>query len=380
MQRGHKITVLTGWPNYPSGCIFPAFIDDSDSFGTYHSAKVVRVPLIPRGKGGIRLILNYISFVLFASTYGVWRLRKQKFDVIFVFEPSPVTVGLPGALLRRLKKAPMIFWVLDLWPETLSAIGIVRSEILLSLVGRMVSFIYDNCDLVLGQSKGFVGQISKYCSNLGKIKYFPSWAESVFDNKDSGYAPEVEYDPNSFNILFAGNIGEAQDFPAILDAAEYLKEDKTIRWLIVGDGRKSDWLRDEVRKRNLKNSILLLGRFAVERMPSFYKHAQALLVTLQPDPFMSLTIPGKLQSYFSFGLPVLGMLDGEGATIIREADAGLVCEAGNGQALSAIVKQLSQMPAKRRSEMGWNGKQYALNEFDRKTLIKRLEKWMYSVG
>ncbi len=380
VQRDHEVTVLTGYPNYPAGNIFPAFRNDPESYNNYRNARVVRVPLIPRGKGGIRLVLNYISFVLSAAVLGWWRLKKQAFDVIFVFEPSPITVGLPAVLLKKIKRAPVVFWVLDLWPETLSAIGVVRSSFLLSLVGRMVRFIYRNCDLVLGQSKGFVDQIAEYCTDRKKIKYFPSWAEDIFDKDSTELALEVEVKQDVFNVLFAGNIGEAQDFSAILDAAEQLKEEKNICWLIVGDGRKSGWVKAEVEKRGLQGSFVLLGRFPVERMPSFYNHAQALLVTLKPDPFLSLTIPGKVQSYLMSGLPILGMLDGEGATVIGEAGAGIVCRAGDGAELAAAVRKISRMPSHQRYEMGMMGKKYAMQEFDRCSLIDRLENWMETVA
>ncbi len=379
VKRGHEITVLTGIPNYPVGKVYPEFRKNPKAFTTYQSVEVIRVPLFPRGKGGIRLLLNYLSFVIFAAVFGTWKLRRQKFDVIFVFEPSPVTVGLPAVVLKKIKKVPIVFWVLDLWPETLSAVNAVKAPFLLGVVGKMVGFIYKNCDLILGQSKGFLKQIARYCPDETKIKYFPSWAESVFQEPGTSPAPEIPFEPDRFNLMFAGNIGEAQDFGAILDAAESLKDNEKIRWLIVGSGRKSEWLKDEVKKRKVDKSFLLAGRFPVDRMPSFYKHAQALLVSLKPDPFMSLTIPGKLQSYLMFGLPIIGMLDGEGASILKETGAGIVCRAGDGTGLAVAVTEMSELPDEKRCQMGTNGKQFAVNEFDRKKLIDRLEGWMKSI-
>ena len=216
-----------------------------------------------------------------------------------------------------------MFWALDLWPETLAAIGVVRSPRVLGWVGRLVKFIYGRCTLVLGQSQSFLGSIAQYCSDVQKIRYFPSWAEEVFAKAGLIPAPEVPVRPGVFNVLFAGNVGEAQDFPSVLKAAELLKQEDTIRWIIVGDGRKSDWLRAEVKRRGLQENMLLLGRFPVERMPSFYAQADALLVSLKKDPVFSMTIPGKVQSYLMAGVPLLGMLDGEGAKVITDAAAGL---------------------------------------------------------
>src|SRR5690606_18573254 len=129
------------------------------------------------------------------------------------------------------KRAPLAFWVLDLWPETLEAIGVVRSPALLRSVGRLVSFIYNRCDLVLAQSRSFIPQIEKYCRDPARIAYFPSWAEAVYDMDHAVAAPEVPSRSGSFDVMFAGNIGDAQDFPAILDAAEQLKDRADVRWL-----------------------------------------------------------------------------------------------------------------------------------------------------
>ncbi len=376
VQRGHQVTVLTGIPNYPAGKIFEAYREQPRAFSEYEGAEVVRAPMLPRGSGSFRLLLNYLSFVIGSCSFGPWSLRGKPVDVIFVFEPSPVTVGLPAVLLSKIKNAPVVFWALDLWPETLAAIGVLRSPRMLGWVGQMVRFIYNRCTLVLGQSRGFLGSIAKYCDDKSKIRYFPSWAEDVFADASVQPAPEVPEWTDGFTVVFAGNIGEAQDMPAVLDAAERLKDNASIRWVIVGDGRKSDWLRSEVARRGLDEQVLLPGRFQVERMPSFYAHADALLVSLKLDPVFSMTIPGKVQSYLMAGIPLLGMLDGDGAAVIREANAGLTCDAGDGSGLAQAVLTLTAMPPEKRKQMGLNGRKYAQQEFGRAQLMDRLEALM----
>ncbi len=373
VQRGHEVTVLTGVPNYPAGKVFEAYQKQPSNFAIFQGAEVVRVPMLPRGNGGAQLILNYLTFVIGAYTFGSWRLRGTSVDVIFVFEPSPVTVGLPAVWLGKIKKAPVVFWVLDLWPETLAAIGAVRSPLLLGWVGHVVRYIYNRCTLVLGQSRSFLASIGYYCNDKTKIRYFPSWAEDVFTSAYVEPAPEVPQWDDGFTVVFAGNIGEAQDMPAVLDAAERLKENTLIRWIIVGDGRKFAWLQSEVVRRGLYKQILLPGRFPVERMPSFYSHADALLVSLRRDPVFGMTIPGKVQSYLMTGLPLLGMLDGEGAAVIRDAQAGLTCDAGDGAGLAKALRALAAMPRADRNQMGLNGRKFAQQEFGRAELMDRLE-------
>lgn len=375
-ERGHEVTVLTGYPNYPSGEIFPEFRRNSGEYDSLGSAKIVRVPLLPRASSGaVRLLLNYLSFALSASFLGAWRLRGKAFDVIFTFEPSPITVGLPAALLRRVKRAPLVFWVLDLWPETLEAVGALQSPSIMKLVGRLVSFIYNRCDLILAQSRSFIPAIRKYCRTDVKVAYFPSWSDSVFEFSTVAPASEVPSGGDVFNVMFAGNIGDAQDFPAILDAAEILKNEKKVRWLVVGDGRTAEWVRSEVAKRGLGECFLLLGRYPVDRMPSFYMHADALLVSLKDAPIFAMTIPGKLQSYLASGIPVVAMLNGEGAEIVSDSGSGLSCPAGDGKALAAAVLKLAGMPADELREMGSRGLTLSRTEFDREVLISRLLAW-----
>lgn len=376
LKRGHEVTVLTGKPNYPSGKVFEDFSQNPNKFTHYHGARIFRVPMIARARGAARLLLNYVSFAIGASIWGSWLLRNRDFDVIFVYEPSPVTVGLPAVLLSRLKRIPIVFWVLDLWPETLAALGVVRSPRMLTWIGKMVGFIYNNCSLILGQSQGFLASIAKYCSDAQKIRYFPSWAEDIFSQNSMYKAPEISVRDGCFNVLFAGNVGEAQDLPTVLDAAERLKDNPNIRWLVVGDGRKSDWLQSEVERRSLQECVILLGRFAVERMPSFYAHADSLLVSLKKDPVFSMTIPGKVQSYLMSGLPLLGMLDGEGAHVIEQAGAGLTCAAGDSAGLAAAVLTMTNMSTEERNRMGKSGRAYAHKEFSREMLMNQFEKFL----
>jgi colanic acid biosynthesis glycosyl transferase WcaI len=278
--------------------------------------------------------------------------------------------------MRAVKRAPMAFWVLDLWPETLQAIGVVRSSMVLGAVGKLVAFIYKRCDLILAQSRSFIPQIQKYAGADSRVEYFPSWAESLFDLERAVPAEEVPAQPDSFNVMFAGNIGDAQDFPAILAAAESLKEHSHIRWLIVGDGRMGGWVAEEIERRGLQHCVLMLGRHPVERMASFFKHANALLVSLKDEPIFSMTIPGKLQSYLAAGVPVVAMLNGEGAEVVKNAAAGLTCAAGDHAALASSVLELSRMTPEERASMGQNARALSVREFDRDNLIRRLEDWL----
>lgn len=378
-RRGHEVTVLTGVPNYPDGAVLPEFAADRAAFARYGGVAVMRVPMLTRGSGSLRLMLNYLSFALSASIVGPWRLRGVPVDAIFVFQPSPITACLPALVAGAMKRAPVLLWVLDLWPETLSAVGAVRSPRVLALVGTLVRFIYRRCALVLGQSRSFGENIARYAGTADRFRYFPSWAEPLFDGSLEAIEPAPELGPfvgSGFNVLFAGNIGDAQDFPTILDAAAALRDRPDIRWLIVGDGRAAEQVRAAIGERQLSGTVFLLGRFPVERMPAFFRGADALLVTLKRDPVFAMTIPGKLQAYLAAGLPVIGALDGEGARAIEESGAGVVVPAGDGAALAARTRELADASAGTRHQMGDRGRAYCRREFDRATLMAQLESWM----
>jgi glycosyltransferase involved in cell wall biosynthesis len=338
--------------------------------------EVIRVPLAPRGDGsGVRLALNFLSFALFASLFAPFYVRG-KIDAILVYEPSPVTVGMPALVLKRVKRAPVLFWVQDLWPESLSATGGVQSKWVLKAVARLVSFIYKGCDLVLVQSRSFVERVLALGAHKEKIRYFPNSAEDLYRPLPRDSVPQSGALPDGFRVMFAGNIGAAQSFETILDAATQLRDRREIHWVILGDGRQSNWLQEQVSGRGLSHCVHLLGRYPVESMPEWFAQADVLLVTLKKDPVFALTIPSKIQSYLACGRPILAALEGEGARIVEEARAGIVVPAEDASALAKAVLQLSLLPPTDREAMGLNGRRYFLQEFDRDTLVARLDSWM----
>jgi colanic acid biosynthesis glycosyl transferase WcaI len=364
IERGHQVTVLTGLPNYPDGHVFKEYTANPSHYQTYHGARIIRVPMLPRGKGSLRLVLNYLSFMIMASLWGPWALKGTKIDAIFTFAPSPIFVALPAIIMKWIKKAPMALWVLDLWPETLKAVGVVKNDRLLEAVGLIVSWFYRHSTSILAQSNSFIPKITQRCGEPDKIIYFPNWADQQ-DWQDAAIpAPEIPYEDNVLTILFTGNIGEAQNFPAVLKAALLLK-DKPVRWVFVGDGRMAPWVREQIKKDGLENRILMPGRFPLERMPSFMARADALLVSLKADPVFAMTIPGKVQAYLSSGKPILAMLDGEGAELITRHNAGLSSPADDPKGLAENVLTLLQMSDAEKKAMGDNALRMSHTLFDR---------------
>lgn len=381
-ERGCQVTVLTGIPNYPEGRFYDGYGLLHNMRQTYYGAEVVRVPLVPRGRGSsIMLFLNYISFAFFASLLSPISIRKQ-FDVIFVCQLSPVTVGLPAIFLKKLLKIPIVFWVLDLWPESISATGIVKNKKILNLVDDCVSYIYSKCDKIIVSSKGFIKSIESKGISSEKLEYFPNWYEPDYSVKQRSSLEtqcEIRKLPKGFKVMFAGNIGEAQDFETILNAAELTKKYSDIHWIILGDGRKGDWVKKEISSRGLSDCFHMLGRFSSEAMPYFFAEADAMLVTLKKDPIFSLTVPGKIQSYMACAKPIIAAVDGEGNRLITDSCSGLASPSGDPDAIAESVKAIYCMPEDQRKKMGEAGKKYCEIKFNREILIEKLESLMKEV-
>ena len=376
-RRGHTVTVLTGLPNYPRGTFSPGYSLCGPYRERHEGVDVIRCPLVPRGAGGSgRLALNYLSFVVMATLRGLLTCQNN-FDVIFIHGASPVMVAIPAIVIKFMIRAPVILWVLDLWPESVSATRAIRSPRVLKWIELMVQFIYRHCERILVQSRAFVPHIEQQGVSPEKILYFPSWAETVYETV--GTQPSVSATvrlPEGFRVMFAGNVGAAQDFDTILMAAEHLKLRRDIHWIIIGDGRMLSWVEAEVERRQLADTVHLLGRYPLETMPAFFAQADVLLVTLRQASIFALTIPGKVQSYLASGRPIVGAIDGEGARIIREAGAGVVCPAERPDALADAVVRLAETPKEARELMGRRGAEYYRTHFDRTALLNQLERWL----
>jgi len=377
VKRGHRVTVATGIPNYPEGRFFEGYGLFRRPSRTHRGCRVIRLPLVPRGKSRpFELALNYLSFAAVAALLLPW-IAGRSFDVILVCQLSPATVGIPAVLLKRLTKRPMILWVLDLWPESLSATGAVRSPLVLRMVGRMVSAMYRSSEVVLASSKGFIPAIEQRGGPAGHIHYFPNWVEDT-DAAEQRVrsAAGLEAHVGDFRVLFAGNIGRAQSFETIVDAAERLRQESRIQWLIAGDGRRRDWVERQVRDRGLQKTVHLLGSYPAAAMPALFSEVDALLVTLGSDALFSLTAPGKLQSYLAAGKLIIGSLQGEGYRVLEDSGAALLCPPEDPRALAEAVMAAYKLPTAIRTAMGQSGRRYCSEYFGREALMDRFEMWM----
>lgn len=370
-EKGIEVDVLTAKPNYPEGRIYPGYRALGCQREQWCGAYLYRIPLVPRGtKSTPRLVMNYFSFIVSSLLFAPWLLRRRRYDAIFVYGVSPILQAIPALFLSCLKRSPVIIWVQDLWPESLAATGYVRNPRVLALVARIVRFIYRRADLLLVQSRAFVPIVTSLAP--GKpVLYYPNSVDQAFCAPSTIALPDIPALDQGFPVVFAGNIGVGQAVEVIIEAAFLLKEYTDIRFVVIGQGSRRDWMREQVELLGLTN-LHLPGRYPVSVMPGLMQKAGALLVSLTDEPIFAATVPNKVQAYMASGRPILASLNGEGARLVREADAGLTTPAGDAKALAAAVLQLFEMTPAERDKLGVNGRRYFKNQFDHDMLTEQL--------
>lgn len=372
-RRGHDVTVMTAIPNYPKGKFFDGYGLFKKRKETINGVKVRRSFLIPRGNGsGKRLAINYLSYTIFASLKAIWLSLTEKYDAIIVHEPSPILVGIPAVIIKKIRKTPIHFWVLDLWPESLTAAGGINNKHIIGFFEKVTKWIYGNSDTILIGSKGYRQSIIQKGDFNKKIKYFPNWVEDSLIGNNLFSVPKY---PDGFNIVVAGNMGDAQDLPHILNAMLLLKG-KPINIIFIGDGRKKKYVERFACENSLQKQIICMGSHPLVMMPSFFSQADILFMALKNEPIFSLTVPSRIQAYMSAGKPIVAMINGEGADLINEAKCGWTVPAEDSEALADLLYLLSHTEKSVLLEKGRNGKQYSEENFKFSSCIDNLERYL----
>tara|TARA_B100000989_G_C19498922_1_gene453359 strand:- start:11 stop:1231 length:1221 start_codon:yes stop_codon:yes gene_type:complete len=375
ISLGHEVTVLTGLPNYPKGKFFNGFNYLSCGLQKKGNLKLIRVPIIPRfSSSKVQLVFNYLSFA-FSSIMMSFFYCREKYDVIFTYAPSPPTVAFPSIILSFFKQIPHVIWVQDLWPEVFMAEDTPKKGLFYKLIKSMMQVIYRSSDKILIPAREFKPYILELGIKEEKIYYFPNWAEKFFSPipKEEALNRGINLPGgDTFKLMFAGNIGLAQSFDVIIEAAKQLKNEK-ISWIILGDGRKKSWLDKEIKKYSLEDIVFTLGQKPVEEMPFYFAMSDALLVSLRSHPVFSAWIPGKIQSYLACGKPIIGLISGAGARVINDSGSGFSVNSDDFNELAEKINLLINSSSEEREKIGSNALEYYNREFNRDKLVKELE-------
>ena len=379
IKKGYEITVVTAIPDYPKGNFFEGYSLTKRRKEVVNGVNVIRLPIIPRGKGGgIRLILNYISYYISCLFFTFLHSFRNKYDKVFVHLTSPFFVGNCARKLAKRQHIPLIFWVLDLWPESLISAGGITNPLIIKPQIKMVKKVYNQCEKILISSKGFEKSICEKGDYKDKLVYFPNWAEEIKEEcpKDFNISlipPFDNQEDDDFIILFAGNIGEAQNLDEVINASELLKDRSNIKFVFVGDGRKREHLIQLVQEKHLESTVYFPGRFPLQTMPVFMKKASVLLFSLKDELCFNLTVPAKVQFYMSQGKPILAMINGDGADLINDSNCGIAVNAGDFQALSNAIICMEKKKKDELEELGKHGLDFYKSNFEKEDRINQLK-------
>lgn len=370
-ERGYDVDVLTAIPDYPQGKYHKGYGIFKKRKEIVNGVNVFRAFIIPRGNGGVlRLALNYLSFLISSVIVGLFLCFNRKYDRIIVHETSPVFIGVVAVLISKIKNIPILFWVLDLWPESMMSYGRLNSPFIFKQMENLTKWIYRNSTKILISSRGFKKAICDKGISEDKIEYFPNWADKQRDESLNVAIPDM---PQGFILMFAGNVGTGQNFEILVKSANELKMHKDIHFVIIGDGSVSNWLKQYVTENNLDDTVHLLGRFPSEAMPSFYEKANAMIVSLTSDFAHNNTLPAKVQGYMNARKPILGLIDGEAQIIIKEACCGFCCDADDYKGFSDLIIKTSKMATSELAQLGENGYNYGQRNFEYKKCMDHIE-------
>ena len=390
-EEGHEVHVVTGVPNYPDGVFHKGYGVFKKRQETIKGVHVTHLPIVPRGNDSkIMLMLNYFSYFIVACMYVLWKVfadsfkgflgfkKSFEFDFVFCQQLSPVMMSLPAVLYKKLRKVLLYTWVLDLWPESLSAAGGISNKHILGFFDWFVKKEYKWSDKILTSSKSFDQSIRTYGDYKGKIVYYPQWSDG---SPSTPFLPPNYSLPeilSGFKVMFAGAVGEAQGMECNMQATLLTKERKDIKWVIVGDGRRLPWVQQFVKEHGLEETVLTLGRYPSETMPLFFEKADVMLVSLTDSPLFNLYAPAKISSYMASGRPIIACLNGEGAEVVKAAECGWLVAAGDAEGLAKLVIRLADENKETLNAKGACGLKFYKENFDKEKCLSNLDDIVFS--
>lgn len=356
VQQGFDVEVVTGFPNYPGGKVYPGYSIKWLQREVIDGVYVTRVPLYPNhDQSAIKRVLNYVSFATSALIYGVFIAKRA--DVIYAYHP-PLTVGIAASLIKLLRRVPVVYDIQDMWPDTLRATGMIKNLRALSLVGEVCSWVYSRVDQIVVLSPGFKKLLMQRGVPEAKLSVIYNWADEALLSEPVGKLPLAFPEPRQFRILFAGNMGKAQALETVLQAALLLQQQGSrVCWVMLGNGVELENLKLEAARLQLTN-VVFLPAVPMSHVGTYLHAADALLVHLRKDPLFEITIPSKTQAYMAVGKPLLMAVDGDASLLVKQSKGGVVSESENPEALAQAAQALADNSTQSLVTMGKQAKEF----------------------
>jgi colanic acid biosynthesis glycosyl transferase WcaI len=373
-HRGHEVHVLTGFPNYPGGRVYPGYHVRPVQREMMDGISVLRVPLFPsHDRSAVRRSANYLSFMASASTLGACLLPSV--DVAYAYHP-PLTVGLAATALRLLRGVPFVFDVQDLWPDTVVATGMLPRGPMVAALDVACRVVYRQAARIVVLSPGFKTALVERRVPAEKVDVVYNWCDeaSLVDTQPEPATADALGMAGRFNVVFAGTMGLAQGLETVLETAALLAcRAPTVQFVLLGGGVQVERLRQQAEAMGLGNVLFLPQRSQAEAA-KVLALADALLVHLRDDPLFAITIPSKTQAYLAIGKPIIMAVRGDAADLVRKAGAGLTCAPGSAPEMARAVETLLEMSGEMRDSMGASGRGYYRRELSLDVGVSRLER------
>ena len=356
MYQGFDVEVLTGFPNYPSGKIYPGYKIKPLQREIIDGVKITRVPLYANhDQSAIKRILNYTSFAASSLLYGLFGAKRP--DVIYAYHP-PLTVGVTASLIRLLRGIPVVYDIQDMWPDTLRATGMLNSPRILSAVEFVCQWVYRRVNHIVVLSPGFKRLLVQRGVPEPKIDVIYNWADEASIAAPAGKVSNSFPETGQFRILFAGNMGKAQALEAVLEAAALLQDRGShISFVMLGGGVEVESLKLRAQELQLAN-ITFLPPVPMAEVGAYLAAADALLVHLRKDPLFEITIPSKTQAYMAAGKPLLMAVNGDAADLVTQSQGGVIAESENPISLATAAEKLAGLDTDALFAMGENAKRF----------------------
>lgn len=356
VRQGFEVEVVTGFPNYPGGKVYPGYRIKTLQRELIDGVHVTRVPLYPNhDQSAIKRVLNYASFAASALVYGLFVAKRA--DVIYAYHP-PLTVGITASLIRLVRRIPVVYDIQDMWPDTLRATGMLNNPRALGVVAAVCRWVYRRVEHIAVLSPGFKRLLVQRGVPEVKVDVIYNWADEAALAAPTGQLPAAFPGPDRFRIVFAGNMGKAQALGAVLDAAAMLQErGSRVSFVMLGGGVEVGPLKAQAAQRQLGN-VIFLPAVPMAEVGAYLNAAEALLVHLRKDPLFEITIPSKTQAYMAVGKPLLMAVNGDAADLVRQSGGGVVAESENAEALAASAQALADLAPAELHAMGQKAQHY----------------------
>lgn len=360
LRHGFDVEVVTGFPNYPGGKLYPGYTVRLIQRELIDGVRVTRLPLYPsHDNSAMHRIANYVSFAAASLAYGLFFMKRP--DVIYAYHP-PLTVGIAAAILRTFRKIPIVYDIQDMWPDTLRATGMLNNERILGFVSRICDWVYRRVDRIVVLSPGFKRLLQERGVPDRKIDVIYNWCDEEALRTPSGAIPPGFPGNDRFRVVFAGNMGKAQALVSVILAAEFLAVSRPeVSFVMVGSGIEVDNLNKQVENKKLGN-VVFIPRVSMSEVGTILGAADALLVHLKDAPLFAITIPSKTQAYMAMGKPLLMAVRGDAAELVERAGCGVTALPENPQSIADAVIRLADMTDAERTAMAARGSSYYTNE------------------